>query len=52
MPKIAPELGALQVKRLAHGTVKKAKNGINVGDPICIAGHQRDQIKLLHVHGY
>ena len=33
MPKLAAELGALQVKRLSHGTVKKAKNGKKVGDP-------------------
>jgi integrase len=34
MPKIAQELGALQVKRLTHGTVKKAGKGKKVGDPI------------------
>lgn len=33
MPKIAAELGALQVKRLTHGTVKKAKKGKKIGDP-------------------
>lgn len=33
MPKIAAELGALQVKRLTHGTVKKATKGKKVGDP-------------------
>ncbi|MGO2135430.1 tyrosine-type recombinase/integrase [Marinobacter sp.] len=33
MPKLAAELGALQVKRLSHGTVTKAQNGKKVGDP-------------------
>lgn len=33
MPKIAAELMAVQVKRLKHGTVKKAKNGKKIGDP-------------------
>lgn len=32
MPKIAAELMAVQVKRLKHGTVKKAKNGKKIGD--------------------
>lgn len=33
MPRLAAELGALQVKRLSHGTVKKAKKGKKAGDP-------------------
>ena len=38
MPKIAVELAAVQVKRLKHGTVKRAKNGKKIGDP-CPALH-------------
>ena len=34
MPKLVPELTAIQVKRLTHGTVKKAGKGKKVGDPI------------------
>ncbi len=33
MPRLAAELGALQVKRLSHGTVKKSKKSIKAGAP-------------------
>lgn len=33
MPRLAAELGALQVKRLSHGTVKKSKKGKKAGAP-------------------
>lgn len=46
MPKIAQELGALQVKRLSHGTVKKAGRGKKVGDP-CPALHAVGGVKGL-----
>ena len=49
MPRIAAELGALQVKRLAHGTVKKAKNGKKVGDP-CPALHAVGGVAGLYLY--
>jgi len=49
MPKIAVELGALQVKRLTHGTVKKATKGKKVGDP-CIALHSVGGVAGLYLH--
>lgn len=49
MPKIAAELGALQVKRLAHGTVKKAKHGKKVGDP-CPALHAVGGVAGLYLY--
>ena len=49
MPKIAQELGALQVKRLTHGTVKKAGKGKKVGDPIP-ALHAVGGVKGLCLH--
>jgi len=33
MPRLAAELGALQVKRLSHGTIKKGKKGKKAGAP-------------------
>jgi integrase len=49
MPKIAQELGALQVKRLTHGAVKKAGKGKKVGDPIP-ALHAVGGVKGLCLH--
>lgn len=49
MPKIATELTAIQVKRLAHGTVKKAGKGKMVGDP-CPALHAVGGVSGLHLY--
>jgi integrase len=49
MPKIAQELGALQVKRLSHGTVKKAGKGKKVGDP-CPALHAVGGVSGLNLY--
>lgn len=49
MPKIAQELGALQVKRLTHGTVKKAGKGRKIGDP-CPALHAVGGVSGLNLY--
>jgi len=49
MPKLAAELGALQVKRLSHGAVKKAKNGKKVGDP-CTTLHAVGGVSGLYLY--
>lgn len=49
MPKIAPELTALQVRRLTHGTVKKTGNGKKVGDP-CTALHAVGGVSGTYLH--
>ncbi|WP_370230349.1 tyrosine-type recombinase/integrase [Marinobacter nauticus] len=49
MPKLVPELTAIQVKRLTHGTVKKAGKGKKVGDP-CPALHAVGGVSGLNLY--
>lgn len=49
MPKLVPELTAIQVKRLTHGTVKKAGKGKKIGDP-CPALHAVGGVSGLNLY--
>tara|TARA_R110000824_G_scaffold250848_1_gene439617 strand:+ start:126 stop:1484 length:1359 start_codon:yes stop_codon:yes gene_type:complete len=49
MPKMAVELGALQVKRLSHGIVKRAAGNKKIGDP-CTAMHAVGGVSGLYLY--